>query len=398
MPEVKRKLRVLYTSFDQVPAPKGASTHITHFVRELANHFEVTLLTPGPAPWEGETSGARHIVIAVEGANFLRDTVVFAGAVSEILTRERFDAVHFRGIWEGIPIIERKERSGYRTIYEVNGLPSVELKYHYPSVSKDSALLERIRSMETAALVGADAIIVPSGVTRDYLIKRGVAEPKIKVIPNGVDTDLFKPPEIKPEEPITIIYAGTLAPWQGVAHLIEAFRRVSKTGGKCADSLLKIVGKARKDWLKELTRLARKLKIADRVEFGEALRHREMPEILGRAQIGAAPLLATERNTGQGFCPIKVLEYMACGLPVVAPDIPAVGEIARHEVEGLLYKPNSMARLSDSLIRLIEDKNLCKRLGENGRIRAVSFTWKLSRSRLIEEYKKIISKSVGSRR
>lgn len=386
------KLKVLYASFDRVPAPKGASTHIAQFVRELANHHNVTLLTPGPAAWEGETFGARHHVIAVEGANFLRDTEVFSSAVSETLSRERFDVAHFRSIWEGIPIMERKIGMGYRAIYEVNGLPSVELQYHYPSVVKNTEIMERIRSMEMIALVGADAIIVPSKVTRNYLVNKGIVETKIRVIPNGVDTDLFKPPQFSETEsggPIKIIYVGTLAPWQGVSHLIEAFKRVTRVMASRNAPVLQIVGKARKDWLKELTKLARKLKIEERVEFAEAVRHREMPAVIGQAHIGAAPFLATERNTRQGFCPIKVLEYMACGLPVVAPDIPAVTELARHEMEALLYKPNSMARLADSLIQLIEDETLRRTLGKNGRKRAESFTWKIARSNFIELYEGI---------
>ena len=177
--------------------------------------------------------------------------------------------------------------------------------------------------------------------------------------------------------------------------MLEAFKRASRTCAphKAGTPILKIVGKARKDWLKELTRSARKLKIANEIEFAEAVRHREMPEVIAEAHIGAAPFLATERNTKQGFCPIKVLEYMACGLPVVAPAIPSVEELARHDIEGILYKPNSLARLSDALTRLIDDEMLRLRLGENGRTRTESFTWKNARLSLTKVYRGLLERS-----
>src|SRR5919107_1523920 len=96
--------RVLYTAFDIVPSPKGASTHILHNIRGLVNsQFDVHLLTPN-------------------------------------------DGVHYRNIWDGLAVARNKKRFGYKTLFEVNGLPSIELKYHYPGI--DLNLLAKIKEQE----------------------------------------------------------------------------------------------------------------------------------------------------------------------------------------------------------------------------------------------------------
>jgi len=381
--------RVLYASFDRVPQPKGASTHIAQFVRALSSGYDVTLFTPGPVSEEGEIYGARHIVAEASGPNYLSEAEMFRDAVDKHLSREKYDLVHCRGIWEGIPATRKKAKAGYLTVYEVNGLPSVELKYHFPAVARDGEFIESLRNMEAETLIEADAVVVPSGVTGKYLISRGVAPWKVRVIPNGVDTDLFYPAESEPPGPPVILYVGTLAPWQGLGHLLEAFRAVLKNH----EARLMIVSKPRKDWLKALQKQSRKLKIPDKIEFAEPVRHREMPTVMRSAHIGAAPFLATERNTKQGFCPIKVLEYMAVGLPVVAPSIEPVNELVSHEQEALLYKPNSMARLRDALVKLILDSGLRNKLGASGRKRARDmFTWRKSRQALIDTYRKLEEK------
>ena len=375
--------RILYVSFDRVPQPKGASIHIAQFVRALASRYDVTLLTPGPNSEEGEIYGARHIVVGTNGPNYLAEAEIFRDAVEDHMAREKYDLVHCRGIWEGIPATRKKARDGHLTVYEVNGLPSVELRYHFPAVAGDAGFIEYLRNMEVEVLIEADAVVVPSGVTRNYLVSRGVTPWKIFVIPNGVDARLFTPVSEEPPGPPLVLYVGTLAPWQGVSHLLEAFRAVLKNH----EARLRIVSKPRKDWLKALQKQVRKLKLTDAVEFVEPVRHREMPTIMRSAHIGAAPFLATARNTRQGFCPIKVIEYMACGLPVVAPEIEPVKELVRHQCEALLYKPNSMARLRDVLIKLILDSDIRDRLGASGRKRVEEmFTWSKSRQALLGVY------------
>ena len=72
--------------------------------------------------------------------------------------RERRRLVHFRSIFEGYPIAMHRERAADCLIYEVNGLPSIERKYHHPDVADDRELLTKLRHQEDVCLAAADRI------------------------------------------------------------------------------------------------------------------------------------------------------------------------------------------------------------------------------------------------
>ena len=65
-----------------------------------------------------------------------------------------------------------------------------------------------------------------------------------------------------------------------------------------------------------------------------------MPALLAEADACVAPLALNDRNVTQGCCPIKVLECMAAGRPLVAANLPVVRELAREDQDALLFAPN----------------------------------------------------------
>jgi glycosyltransferase involved in cell wall biosynthesis len=202
-----------------------------------------------------------------------------------------------------------------------------------------------------------------------------------------VDIGLFQPTPKPPTPPARFIYIGTLAPWQGLEHLLEAFKRASKT----CDIRLTIMGKARKERLKTLIKNVRKLKISELVNFEEAVNHEDVPLILNRHHVGVAPFIGTERNLKQGFCPIKLLEYMACGLAVITSDLPAVRELVEHEREAILYKPNNTNRLAEAIVHLAQDESLRLKLANAGVQRAKAFSWEEACKKLMLVYKSLIA-------
>ncbi|HMB24149.1 MAG TPA: glycosyltransferase family 4 protein, partial [Anaerolineales bacterium] len=159
--------KVLYTAFDIVPSPKGASTHIVHNIRGLVNsQFDVQILTPndGLLPPEDMIDGARVTRIAQDfSQTFLARAVHFGKAVlAHLVLHPGYDVVHYRNIWDGLAVAQNKKRFGYKALFEVNGLPSVELKYHYPGI--EASLLTKIKEQELATLHLSDAIVCPSNV------------------------------------------------------------------------------------------------------------------------------------------------------------------------------------------------------------------------------------------
>lgn len=375
--------RVLYVSFDEVPAPKGAAVHIQHFAAAIAEVADLTLVTARSGRHDHESAGSfRHLQFGVHEENFLDRVMTFRRKLADLLRAETFQVIHFRSIWEGA--VAASLGGPARLLYEVNALPSIELKYLYPGVAASRELFHKLRNQELSLLVAAHRILTPSPVTAQFVARQGVRIEKIRVVPNGVDAALFSPPAAEPlSPPLRLLYAGTLAPWQGLEMLYRAMRAV---GGQCGLTL-RVVGHSRKHWLRRHRRLVAKLKLEDRVEFCEAAPQTELAALVRQAHICVAPLRANDRNTVQGCCPLKLLEYAAAGRAILAADLPAVRALLEPGVHALLYNPRKVSHLKKALLELAGDPDLRGRLGAAARERVLAgFTWQSARSQLLACY------------
>ncbi|MEB2334010.1 MAG: glycosyltransferase family 4 protein [Anaerolineaceae bacterium] len=385
--------RVLYTAFDVVPSPKGASTHILHNIRGLVNgQFDVHLVTPndGVLPTEDTIEGARVTRISQDlSQNFLARASHFGKAVlNHIILYHEYDVVHYRNIWDGLAIAQNKKRFGYKTLFEVNGLPSIELKYHYPGI--DSELLAKIKEQEIATLHLSDAIICPSNVTRDYIASLGLPLKLVTVIPNGVSPSDFSasPLPSRADRIPTLLYIGTLADWQGLEVVVKALPKILEQRAV----RLHIVGRGRSRQRKFLAKQIRKLGVEESVIVQPAVPHHEIPALIASADICVAPLGFNDRNVTQGACPIKVLEYMAGGRPLLASNLPIVRELAREDVDALLFSPNDPEDFAKQALLLLNDFDLSKRLADSASERALTkFTWHESQKKLVKVYGKLLS-------
>lgn len=385
--------RVLYTAFDIVPSPKGASTHILHNIRGLVNsQFDVHLLTPndGLLPEEDVIEGANVTRIPQDlTQNFLARASHFGKSVLNHLTLYHdYQVVHYRNIWDGLSVAQNKKRFGFKTLFEVNGLPSIELKYHYPGI--DLNLLSKIKEQEIATLHLSDAIVCPSNVTRDYIASLGLNRKLVTVIPNGVSPSDFSPsplPDRDGRVPV-LLYIGTLADWQGLEAVIKALPKILEQQAV----RLHIVGRGRSRQRKVLAKQIRKLGIEKHVTVQPAVPHHEVPALIAGADICIAPLGLNDRNVTQGACPIKVLEYMAAGRPLIASNMPIVRELVREDVDALLFSPNDPDDLARQVLTLLTDTELSKRLAESASEHALTkFTWHESQKKLVKVYEKLMS-------
>ncbi|HUE98469.1 MAG TPA: glycosyltransferase family 4 protein [Anaerolineales bacterium] len=384
--------KVLYTAFDVVPSPKGASTHILHNIRGLVNsQFDVHLLTPndGLLPSEDTIEGARVSRISQDlSQNFLARATHFGKAVlTHITLNPKYDVVHYRNIWDGLAVAQNKRRFGHKTLFEVNGLPSIELKYHYPGI--DSSLLSKIKEQEVATLHLSDAIICPSNVTREYIASCGLSPKLVTVIPNGVSPSDFSPSPLPRREgrvPV-LLYLGTLADWQGLDIVIRALPRILEQQAV----RLHIVGRGRSRQRKLLSKQIRRLGLEGSVLVQPAVPHHEVPTLIAESDICIAPLGLNDRNVTQGACPIKVLEYMASSRPLVASNMPIVRELVREDVDALLFSPNDPDDLARQVLVLLKDFELSKRLADSATKRALTkFTWHEAQKKLVRVYSKLL--------
>lgn len=386
---------ILYTAFDIVPYPKGASTHILQFIRGLVNAgHKVHLITPGDGilPDEDILEGAQVTRIPLNPeAKFLERALTFDQAVMEhVAHAPPYDMAHYRSLWGGLHLAQEKLLYGYKTLFEVNGLPSVELKYHYPGL-EGSNLFFKIREQELAALTLSDRIVCPSGVTRAFITSLGIARDHVRVIPNGYSPHNFVSDSLSTLEanPIpTILYVGTLADWQGLQTLIQAMPIMLAE----KPVRLQIVGSGRGRQSKTLSKMVRKLGLEEAIELKSAIPHHEIYNVIASADVCVAPLGYNDRNVTQGCCPIKVIEYMGASKPIVASNLPVVRELVQEDVDALLFSPDDPNDLARQILRLLNDPSLAQRISTHAAERArLKFTWQAAQKKLLEVYKELLN-------
>ncbi|MCP2337039.1 glycosyltransferase family 4 protein [Actinomadura rupiterrae] len=377
--------RAAYFAFDLFPSTKGAAVHIAQMADELFARFGGGLL--------GVTGGGRLPRRQVEDG---REIVRFDDAVPNLLGRfEAFSSwvaghvaehagtlelCHVRDPWGALPVVDAPGRR-YQVVYEVNGLPSIELRHTRPGLPERT--LAKIRELERHCLHAADAIIVPSRVNAEAVRGYGVPDGKVTVVPNGADVPDPRPrPDDAPDR--YIIYVGALQPWQGLDVLMRAFARLADL----PDLRLVVCSSVQARRAKPLRRLARHLGVEDRVEWRFTVPHAQVAAWLQHAELSVAPLTACARNLDQGCAPLKVLESMAAGTPVVASDLPVVRELMADREHGRLVPADRPAELARAVRVLLEYPDTARDMGARAREHVAStLTWDASRARLAEVYR-----------
>ena len=386
---------LLYVSFDQVPSAKGASTHIEANARAIGGRFgSLVLVTPGASdqPVRDFAPGVRQIVLGCPDRDVLGRAMTFRAKLRDLLARQAFDVIHFRGIFEGYPLARSRRTHGASLLYEVNGLPSIELKYANPRIRGDALLLSRLRSQEDACLVAADRIVTVSEVNRRCLLARGVEAGRIEVIPNGVDLDVFtyqEPPTAR-DEPLRVLYCGTMSFWQGVDQLLEALPLVRLRLAIHLD----LVGPAPRARRDDLERRLRRRGLAEVVTFHGAQPRGRVVELLHDAHVCVVPLSAVDRNTEQGCCPLKLIEAAAAGCPVIASDLPVVRELFRPREHYHPVAPDDPAGLALALWDVGEESRERARRARAHVER--HYTWRRSTDALLAVYEGLLATPASS--
>jgi glycosyltransferase involved in cell wall biosynthesis len=385
--------RALFAAFDQFPSPKGAAVHIRHSSTTLFTRCGgglLYVLGGGDLPPYQREDDIEIVRFSTPVPNLLERARAFSEQLAR-LTAEHADdleLVHVRDPWGAAGVLADPDRS-HRVVYEANSLPSIELPSSYPAVR--SSTLDKVRALETRCLTGADAVIAVSDVLRSRLLEIGVDDRRITVIPNGADPvwpDRLPPrPAAAPDR--YVVYVGALQSWQGIDQLLRAMARLADL-----DVRLVICSATREKRARPFLRFARRLGVDDRVEWRFRLRHAEIAAWLAHAECSVAPLTDCPRNVEQGCCPLKVLESMAVGTPVVASDLPVVRELVTDGEHGRLVRPDRPAELARAIRIVLEYPDEARRMGDAARRHiADGLTWDHNREALLGVYNPILAQA-----
>lgn len=348
--------RSLYVAFDRYPQPKGSSSHIRSMTTALAeSHGPLTLLCLGAdnLPLYERTGDIEIVRMPSAHSDLLRRATAFAEFVAHHTAARAatLERIVFRDPWGGVPAL--RAAPDCKAIFEVNALPSWELPYSRPGFLTSAALQAKIADMERFCLRTSTGVLTVSEVTRSALVNEGIDGRKITTIPNAAGAEFF---DANPaHNPIPLLndalwcgYIGSLHTWQGVEFLIDAFAQA-----RVDDARLAIIHNGAHS-PREIERRVVNKGLNGRVLIHPPLPPRELAGAISKMKFTTAPLTETARNTYQGCCPVKVIESMAAGVPVLASNLAVTRELIDHGRNGMLAEPGDVRAWAHAIRAMFE--------------------------------------------
>jgi glycosyltransferase involved in cell wall biosynthesis len=358
-------LRVAYVCADPgipVFGQKGCSIHVQEVIRSLlAHNVHVSLFTTRlgdkvPPDFQEVKIYRLPTIPKVERA--VRERVARSlnfDLELELSLCQPFDFIYERYSLWSYGGMEYARKTGIPGILEVNAPLILEQEQHRGLVDKPEA-----EAIARQVFQAATTIIAVSREIKNYVSQYVSDRDKIRVIPNGVNPQRFRDRLFnKNSQEFTVGFVGSLKPWHGIPILIDAFARFHCNHPQ---SRLLIVGDGtERDRL--IARVAEK-NLESAVHFIGAVAPETIPDWLAQMDVTVAPYPQSEDFY---FSPLKVYEYMAAGLPVVASNIGQIPEVIEDRVNGLLVTPGDRVALEDALEQLWRSPVLRARLGATAR-------------------------------
>lgn len=303
-----------------------------------------------PRPAKGDPVARERAALAANAA--------LARALAE---RGEFDLVYERySLWSWAGM-EHARATGAAGTLEVNAPLIDEQATHRTLVDRAGA-----EAVAARAFGAASALIAVSSGVAEWLERQTAARGRVRVVPNGVDPARFA--ARGPRRParaegdgggFTVGFVGTLKPWHGLDLLVDAFARMHRARPQ---SRLLVVGDG--PGRGELEADVRARGLTGAVTIAGAVGHDRVPDLLAAMDVAVAPYPDLQPFY---FSPLKLFEYMAAGLPVVATRVGQVADVIEHGRTGLLCPPGNPAKLAAELEAVAAGPALGARLGAAAR-------------------------------
>jgi phosphatidylinositol alpha-mannosyltransferase len=212
----------------------------------------------------------------------------------------------------------------------------------------------------------------------------------LRVIPNGVDTDVYRP-GLSPirhlrDEYVNVLFVGRLEKRKGVGDLLRGFEFLR---ARVANTRLIIVGDG--PLRGRVESFISRPRVPDVVLSGY-VPDTVLPRYYSSADIFCAP------STGSESFGIVLLEAMAAGLPVVATEVPGYMSVVEPGKDSLTVRPKGWAELGAALVILARDAELRRRMGEAGHAKAQAYSWQAVAKQVIEVYQEARAAAIAPAR
>lgn len=372
-------MRIYYISAVDLSNYDAQRTHVLEVVSEMKKFsVDVTLFTPLFSKTR-ERFNFNHFFLPVFFKNskikfFEYEISLFIFLLWHVL-KKRPDIIYIRkGFLTILPTLISKTLK-IKSILEVNGFIPDEIKL---SFNVPQFVLNIFTSLEKFNLQIADKIITVTEGIKNLLHDSYNIEPeKIMVIPNGVNISKFYPKEKSNNNVYHLGFVGNLVNWSGLEYLVRSLPAILN---KIKNIKCLIVGDGVQK--KYLQQIADELDIKENLKITGFVSPEEIPNYINQCDICYLPAVK-QRNARIGISPIKLYEYLACGVPVIVTNIEGMTFVKEQNV-GIVVEPENSEALAKATLNLLQDSELRKKMSniahsfiEN------NYTWKITTQKIL---------------
>ena len=358
----------------------GVNDHIMHLAENFrALGHTVKIIAPSSAQVvteegadgivaDGDVYTVGHVTPIKANGSVARISLSLnlSGKIKTILRREQFDVVHIHEpLMPALPLTVLAH-SRVLNVGTFHAFAQSNIGYYY---------MRPVLRYFTARLDGRIAVSQPAV---DFASRYFPGD--YQIIPNGVSLERFKAdqkliPELN-DGKLNIMFLGRISETRkGLKYLLRAFSLIKP---QLPDVRLIIVGKGKESGYR---RYLEKHDIRD-VIFTGFVSEEDKPRYYRSVHVFCAPSLG-----GESFG-ITLIEAMASGLPIVASDIPGYASVLEHGKQGFLVEPKNKEALARSLVHLLSDAELRRKMGEAASLKADEYNWPKVSKRVLEFYER----------
>jgi PEP-CTERM/exosortase A-associated glycosyltransferase len=290
-----------------------------------------------------------------------RHSALLAARLHDVAEVEQPYLLHAHSpVPNGLAALQVGRKLGIPIVYEIRSLWE-EAAVAHGTYGHHSRHFKRRRSLETFVCQGVDQVVVISDGLKHHLVGRGIPSGKISIV--NLNTMKSREPDAEYKETWRLAgkkivgYIGSFRKYEGLDLLIKAIAHLSKTR---SDIILLLVGSGRLETESELRVLVDGLGLRDKVIMPGWLPPERIAGVYALIDVLAYPrsrIPLTEMVT-----PLKPLEAMAMGKPLIASDIGGHRELIQPGYNGLLFTAGVESALAKAVSRLLDDPSLCQTL------------------------------------
>ena len=372
--------RVLFVVYELPPLGGGVATAASQLLKEFSKQKNIIIDVVTSSlnnKWEKEQLSKNIVIHKIPIGKktperyqrqtpweMMRFTVRSLQKIHWLLKQEKYQIAHYFGYPSALPGYIFRRKVPYIVSLRGVDVPGYNQKFGlYYHLYKPLAKL---------TWKHAQAVIANSRWLADLAQK--TLDREIRIIPNGVDTDKFKPVAEKDKfKQFTVTAGGTvMGPKKGLEYLMEGFAIFHK---KHPESRLLLFGSGVLE--NKLRHMASDLGIKSFVEFASRVSHDELASQLPRCHVMCLPSLAEGMSNA-------VLEAMACGLPLIVTE---VGGTTDHvDGNGIIIESKNPKAIFSAMIKIFENNDHSKSMAALSRKLALSKRWKQAACKYITVY------------